>query len=88
EFSKNHDAITQSFDKREFAHAVRMIMALADKANQFIDYHNPWQLAKEEGQEQKFHQVCSQGIKMFKVLIAYLKPIIPISVYEAERFLN
>ncbi|ABU60945.2 methionine--tRNA ligase [Francisella tularensis] len=88
EFSKNHDAITQAFEKREFAHAVRLIMALADKANQFIDYHKPWQLAKEEGQEQKVHQVCSQGINMFKVLIAYLKPIIPSIVAEAERFLN
>ena len=44
-----------------------MIMSLADKANQFIDHHKPWQLAKEEGQEQKVHQVCSQGINMFKV---------------------
>lgn len=88
EFSKNHDAITQAFEKREFAHAVRLIMALADKANQFIDHHKPWQLAKEEGQEQKVHQVCSQGINMFKVLVAYLKPIVPSIVKNAEIFLN
>ncbi|MEY8768063.1 methionine--tRNA ligase [Francisella philomiragia] len=88
EFSKNHDAITQAFEKREFAHAVRLIMALADKANQFIDHHKPWQLAKEEGQEQKVHQVCSQGINMFKVLVAYLKPIVPSIVKNAETFLN
>ncbi|MDE4978452.1 class I tRNA ligase family protein, partial [Francisella tularensis subsp. holarctica] len=72
EFSKIHDAITQAFEKREFAHAVRLIMALDDKANQFIDYHKPWQLAKEEGQEHKVLLVCSQGINMFKVLIDYL----------------
>ena len=88
EFSKNHNTITQAFEKREFAQAVRLIMSLADKANQFIDYHKPWQLAKEEGQEQKVHQVCSQGINMFKVLVTYLKPIIPSIVAEAERFLN
>lgn len=63
-------------------------MALADKANQFIDHHKPWQLAKEEGQEQKVHQVCSQGINMFKVLVAYLKPIVPSIVKNAEIFLN
>lgn len=63
-------------------------MTLADKANQFIDHHKPWQLAKEEGQEQKVHQVCSQGINMFKVLVAYLKPIVPSIVKNAEIFLN
>lgn len=88
EFAKNHDTITQAFEKREFATAVRMIMSLADKANHFIDYHKPWQLAKEQNQEQKVHQVCSQGINMFKVLAAYLKPIIPTIVANAEIFLN
>lgn len=88
EFQENHEAITQAFEKREFANAVRLIMSLADKANQFIDYHKPWQLAKEEGQEQKVHQVCSQSINMFKVLVSYLKPIIPSIVEKAENFLN
>ena len=88
EFAKNHDTITQAFEKREFATAVRLIMSLADKANHFIDYHRPWQLVKEQSQEQKVHQVCSQGINMFKVLAAYLKPIIPTIVAEAEKFLN
>ncbi|APC96940.1 methionine--tRNA ligase [Francisella frigiditurris] len=88
EFKNSHSAITEAFEKREFANAVRLIMALADKANQFIDFHKPWQLAKEEGQEQKVHQVCSQGINMFKVLIAYLKPIVPSIASNAEEFLN
>lgn len=88
EFAESHHAITEAFEKREFANAVRMIMALADKANQFIDHHKPWQLAKEEGQEQKVHQVCSQGINMFKVLVSYLKPIVPSIVTKAETFLN
>ena len=88
EFAKNHDTITQAFEKKEFATVVRLIMSLADKANYFIDYHKPWQLVKEQSQEQKVHQVCSQGINMFKVLAAYLKPIIPTIVAAAEKFLN
>ena len=88
EFAENHSIITQAFERREFANAVRLIMSLADKANLFIDHHKPWQLAKEEGQEQKVHQVCSQGINMFKVLVSYLKPIIPSIVTKAENFLN
>ncbi|MED7787485.1 methionine--tRNA ligase [Francisella sp. 19X1-34] len=88
EFAENHSSITEAFEKREFANAVRLIMSLADKANQFIDHHKPWQLAKEAGQEQKVHQVCSQGINMFKTLVSYLKPIIPSIVAKAESFLN
>jgi len=88
EFKDLHIAITEAFEKREFAQAVRLVMALADKANQFIDFHKPWSLAKEEGQEETVHQVCSQGINMFKVLVAYLKPIIPSIVEKAEEFLN
>ncbi len=88
EFKNSHIAITEAFEKREFATAVRLIMNLADKANQFIDFHKPWSLAKEEGQEQNVHQICSQGINMFKVLVSYLKPIIPAIVEKAEAFLN
>ena len=88
QFQNSHNEITQAFEKREFANAIRLTMNLADKANQFIDFHKPWQLAKEEGQENKVHQVCSQGINMFKVLISYLKPIIPSIAAKAEIFLN
>ena len=88
EFLSNHNKITEYFEKREFANAVRLIMTLADKANQFIDNHKPWQLAKESGQEENVHQICSQGINMFKAIICYLKPIIPSITLKAENFLN
>ena len=88
EFSNAHGDITKAFEQREFATAIRLIMGLADKANQFIDFHKPWSLAKEEGQEAKVHQVCSQGINMFKVLVSYLKPIIPSLAEKAQEFLN
>ncbi|MFT4694271.1 MAG: methionyl-tRNA synthetase [Francisella sp.] len=88
EFAETHNDITQAFEQREFATAIRLIMGLADKANQFIDFHKPWSLAKEEDQEAKVHQVCSQGINMFKVLVSYLKPIIPSLTEKAQEFLN
>jgi len=88
EFAATHNDITQAFEQREFATAVRMIMGLADKANQFIDFHKPWSLAKEDGQEANVHQICTQGINMFKVLVSYLKPIIPSLAEKAQEFLN
>jgi methionyl-tRNA synthetase len=82
------DAIAQAYEDRQFSKAVRMIMALADRVNQYIDAEKPWQLAKEEGQLPKVHAVCTQALNAFKVLMVYLKPILPVMAQEAERFLN
>jgi methionyl-tRNA synthetase len=80
--------IIDLYNKREFNHGVRAIMALADKANQFVDHHAPWKLAKEEGNEAKVHQVCSQAINMFYALSIYLAPILPETAAKVMTFLN
>ncbi len=82
------DNIATLFEQREFSHAIREIMALADLANQYIDANKPWVLAKEEGKEQEVHDVCSTGLNLFRVLITYLKPVLPIMAEASESFLN
>ena len=67
---------------------MREIMALADKANQYIDEKKPWLVAKQEGQDALLHEICSVGINLFRLLAVYLKPVIPALATEAERFLN
>ena len=80
--------IIDLYEAREFSQAMREIMALADKANQFIDEQKPWVLAKEEGQEQAVLDICSTGLNLFKVLIAYLKPVLPAMATNVESFFN
>ncbi|SFV80937.1 Methionyl-tRNA synthetase [hydrothermal vent metagenome] len=63
-------------------------MKLADKANQYIDEHKPWQLVKEEGKEAQVHDVTSLAINLFRVLMTYLKPVLPEMAKQAEDFLN
>lgn len=87
-FSNYHQDITKAYEEREFSIAIRLIMNLANKANRFIDNHKPWKLAIKQDKKQQVHQICSQGVNMFKVLIAYLKPIIPVIALKAEHFLN
>ncbi|NOZ52599.1 MAG: methionine--tRNA ligase [Gammaproteobacteria bacterium] len=82
------DAIAELYEQREFNHAMREIMALADKANQYIDDNKPWVLAKQDGQHQAVQDVCSVGINLFKVLITYLKPVLPVMANNVEAFLN
>ncbi|MDH5660788.1 MAG: methionine--tRNA ligase subunit beta, partial [Gammaproteobacteria bacterium] len=66
----------------------REIMALADKANQYIDEQKPWALAKEEGKEQQVQEIYSVGVNLFRVLMTYLKPVLPAMAEASESFLN
>ena len=76
------------YERRELATAMREIMALADRANHYIDDQKPWVLAKTSGQEDNLQKVCTQGLNLFRVLIIYLKPVLPRLAERAEAFLT
>jgi len=80
--------IATAYESREYNKAMRDIMALADKANQYIDEHKPWVIAKQNGQEDMLQAVCTQGINLFRVLMGYLQPVLPQTAYQAEAFLK
>jgi len=82
------EEIAAHYEARDYGRAVRRIMALADQVNQYVDKHQPWQLAKQEGQDAKLHEVCSLLINAFRILTAYLKPVCPALAKRAEEFLN
>ncbi len=82
------EEIAALYESREFNKAIREIMALADRANQYIDKKKPWVLAKEEGREQDLHDACSVGINLFRVLMTYLKPVLPAMAEKSEAFLQ
>ncbi len=82
------DLIAQHFEDRKYSQATREIMALADKANEYIADEEPWAKNKQEGQEKNVHEICTQGINMFRILCIYLKPMLPQVIAQAEAFLN
>ncbi len=88
EFVAAGESIAERFENREFSHAVREIMALSDRANQYIDEKKPWVMAKEEGKDQELQDVCSMGINLFRLLIGYLRPILPGTAEASEAFLQ
>jgi len=87
-FSAKAGEIAALYEQREFGKALREIMALADAANQFVDEQKPWELSKQPGAEHKLQQVCSVAINLFRLLTIYLKPVLPQTAAEAERFLD
>jgi methionyl-tRNA synthetase len=88
EFIDAGDPIAELYEQREFSKAIREIIALADRANQYIDEKKPWLLAREDGRETEVHEVCSVGINLFRVLMVYLKPVLPVMSEKAEAFLQ
>src|SRR5256884_1250079 len=87
-FSAKAGEIAALYEQREFGKALREIMALADAANQFVDEQKPWELSKQLAAEHKLQQVCSVAINLFRLLTIYLKPVLPQTAAEAERFLD
>lgn len=82
------DTIAEQYESREYAKALRDIMALADIVNEYVDANKPWELAKQEGQDERLHEVCSELINAFTMLTAYLAPVLPKVAENAAKFLN
>lgn len=82
------ETIAEAYESREYAKALRDIMALADAVNEYTDANKPWELAKQEGQEARLHEVCSELINAFAVLSVYLAPVLPRVAEQAAAFLN
>ncbi|HEZ6413355.1 TPA: methionine--tRNA ligase [Neisseria meningitidis] len=82
------DTIAEQYENREYARALRDIMALADAVNEYVDANKPWELAKQEGQDARLHEVCSELINAFTMLTAYLAPVLPQTAANAAKFLN
>ena len=81
-------SIAEAYEGRDFGRAMREIMALADRANAWIADKAPWSLAKQEGKQDEVQAICAQGINLFRQLVIFLKPVLPLLAADAEAFLN
>jgi len=87
-FVTAREGILQGYEQREYSRTMRAIMALADEANAFIAEHKPWEIAKQAGNDAALQSICSQGLNLFRVLVAYLAPVVPALARKASEFLN
>lgn len=88
QFSDAAKSIAEKYENREFNHAIRQIMALADLANQYVDTKKPWAAIKEPERFNEVHEVCTMALNLFRVLMIYLKPVLPETAKKTEAFLN
>jgi methionyl-tRNA synthetase len=87
-FAAGGETIAAAYEVLDTAGAVREIMALADRANQYIDLRKPWMLAKDPQKSAEVQRVCTQGLNLFRVLMIYLQPVLPLMAESARRFLQ
>lgn len=80
--------IADLFDSRDFARALRDVMQLADKVNEYVDQNKPWELAKKPDQVERLQDVCTTCIEAFRLLTLYLKPVLPALAAQVEAFLG
>ncbi len=88
EFTAMLPQVSDGYESRRYSRAIRDIMALADKANQYVDQAQPWVLIKDEARRDEVQGVCTQGLNLFRVLIGMLKPVLPQLAADSEAFLN
>ena len=88
EVSDASDKIAEHYEKREFSKAMRLIMQLADNANRYIDDRKPWAMVKDDARLDEVQAVCTQGLNMFRSLMIYLSPVLPVVSAKSREFLN
>ncbi len=86
--SEKSEQIAEDYENREYNKAIREIMGLADLVNEYVDANKPWELAKQEGTDERLHEVCSELINAFRILTVYLSPVLPKVAAQAYAFLN
>ena len=82
------DSIANYYENREFGKAIREIMAQADSVNEYIAEQEPWKRNKDQDQKQQVQDICSLGINLFRIILIYLKPVVPVMAEAGEFFLN
>ncbi len=85
---ERQDFISNAYERRDYARAIREVMQATDIANRYVDRFKPWELAKQIGSDNQLHEVCSIALNMFRILTAYLKPVLPHLATNVEAFLN
>ena len=83
-----HETLAELYETREYGKALREVMALADRVNEYVDQHKPWELARQDHMEAALHDVCSVCIEAFRLLTIYLKPVLPVLAAQVEAFLG
>jgi methionyl-tRNA synthetase len=82
------EEIARAYEGRDFARAMRLIMTLADRANEYLDRTQPWKLRKQEDQKEELTRVCTVALNLYRQIAVYLSPVLPKLAEQSEALLG
>ncbi len=82
------DQIAADYENCDYNAAMRRIMALADKANKFVEDAEPWKLRKDPDRQEQLQDVCTIALNLFRQLAVYLAPVLPRLAHQTGALLN
>ncbi|MCP4903791.1 MAG: methionine--tRNA ligase [bacterium] len=82
------DEIAAAYEARDSNRAMRLVMALADRANEFVESREPWNLKKDESKQDELREVCAIALNLFRQITIYLAPVLPRFARESARLLS
>lgn len=88
EFLQASESIAEHYESREYSKAMRLIMSYADRANEYVQQHAPWVLNKDPAQQQQVQAICTQSLNIFRVLMTWLQPVLPLTAAKTQAFLQ
>lgn len=88
EFLQASESIAEHYESREYSKAMRLIMSYADRANEYVQQHAPWVLNKDPAQQQQVQAICTQSLNLFRVLMTWLQPVLPLTAAKTQAFLQ
>ncbi|MBA2482391.1 MAG: methionine--tRNA ligase [Planctomycetes bacterium] len=85
-------AIAQAYDDGDFNQAMRRVMALADRANEYVEHVAPWALKKAAATDPaaatRLENACTVALNLFRQLAVYLAPVLPRLAEQAGTLLG
>ena len=88
DISNNSTQIIENYESRSFATNVRLITSLADNVNKYLDEEKPWVKIKNKDNKEMVHKICTDGVNLFRILVGYLKPVLPTIAKKTEKILK
>jgi methionyl-tRNA synthetase len=82
------EEIAEAYELCDFARAMRLVMSLADRANEYIDREEPWKLKKQPEKANELRDVCTVALNLYRQLVVYLAPVLPKLAEQSAKLLN
>ncbi|HMA94232.1 MAG TPA: methionine--tRNA ligase [Polyangiaceae bacterium] len=82
------DEIAEAYEQCDLARAMRLVMALADRANEYVGRVEPWKFKNNPNRADELRDICTVALNLFRQVLVYLAPVLPNMAEQAGALLG